>query len=127
MIIGVWFKWDDEDKLPPADLFNNYFHAAYDGDGNEQLIFDFDGPISCYSFYRGWTGYDFGSIVWADIREYSLGEDEKPEFPDVMFVCGHTQLEDKPIIRDWVADLDVRRPFVLNTETGKITEYKSGE
>ena len=121
LIAGIWFKWDDCDKLPPADLFNNFFHVAYDGEGNPDAQYNLEGPISAYSFYRGWGGYDFGSIVWADIREY----EGAPEYEDVMFICGHTQLRDKPIICDWVADLDVRRPFVLDTETGKIEEYET--
>lgn len=119
LIAGIWFKWDDCDKLPPADLFNNFFHVAYDGEGNPDAQYNFEGPISCYSFYRGWTGYDFGSMVWADIREYGT-----KEYDDVMFICGHTQLEEKPIILDYVADLDVRKPFVLDTETGEVKEYE---
>lgn len=117
VIAGVWFKWDDCDKLPDAWFFNNFFHAAYDGDGNPDLQYNFEGPIACYSLYRGWGGYKNGSIVWADIREYG-----EKEYDDVMFICGHTQLESDPIIEDYVADLDVRRPFVLDTETGEIKE-----
>jgi hypothetical protein len=75
-----------------------------------------------YSKYRGWGGWDYGSIVWADIREYN-----EPEFDDVVFVCGHTQLEDEPIIQEWVMDLDCRKPFVLDTETGNIKEFKKDE
>ena len=121
-VSGEWFAWDDTDKLPPADMFNNAFHKAYE-EGQEELRESFEYLIGVYSFYRGYGGWDYGSIVWADIREY--GNEEGVEFPDVMFVCGHTQLEDKPIITDWVADLDVRRPFVLDTETGKIEEYET--
>lgn len=121
-VSGEWFSWDDTDKLPPADMFNNAFHKAYE-EGQEELRESFEYLIGVYSFYRGYGGWDYGSIVWADIREY--GNEEGVEFPDVMFICGHTQLEDKPIITDWVADLDVRRPFVLDTETGKIEEYES--
>lgn len=115
------FKWDG-DELPSADYFNNMFHSAYDDGRNFDKKFtnDFETAIGIYSKYRGWDGWDSGSIVWADIREYS--NKDGIEYPDVMFICGHTQLEDRPIITDWVADLDVRRPFVLDTETGKIEE-----
>lgn len=122
-VSGEWFAWDDTDKLPPADMFNNAFHKAYE-EGQEELRESFEYLIGVYSFYRGYGGWDYGSIVWADIREY--GNEEGVEFPDVMFICGHTQLKDKPIIMDWVADLDVRRPFVMDTDTGKIEEYETG-
>ncbi len=121
-VSGEWFAWDDTDKLPPADMFNNAFHKAYEK-GQEELRESFEYLIGVYSFYRGYGGWDYGSIVWADIREY--GNEDGVEFPDVMFICGHTQLRDKPIVCDWVADLDVRRPFVLDTETGKIEEYET--
>lgn len=124
LITGIWFKWDDLDKLPEAWYFNNYFHVAYDGEGNPDAQFNVEGPLAAYSVYRGWGGYKCGSIVWADIREYANGEDLESEFENVMFICGHTQLNDEPIIKEWVADLDCRKPFVLDTETGKIEEYK---
>ena len=115
------FKWD-RDELPSADYFNNLFHTAYD-DGRSfdtKFTHDFETAIGIYSTYRGWYGRDYGSIVWADIREYGMG----PEYDNVVFICGHTQLEEEPIIEKWVMDLDVRRPFVLDTETGKVEEYK---
>lgn len=123
MIAGVWFKWDDCDKLPPADIFNNFLHVAYDGEGNEGARYNLEELISMYSFYRGWGGYDFGSIVWADIREYSKGATLGNEFENVVFVCGHTQLENEPIIKETIMDLDCRKPFVLDTETGEVKEY----
>lgn len=117
---GKLFKWDDIDVLPPADMFNNVLHVAYDGDDwNEDVASPLEFCLGRYSDYRGYSAWADGSIVWADIREYEGG----PEYEDVMFICGHTQLKDKPIITDWVADLDVRRPFILDTVTGKIEEY----
>lgn len=115
------FKWD-KDELPPAEKFNELFHAAYDDGRNFDLksTHDLEQALGIYSTYRGWDGWDYGSIVWADIREYGMG----PEYDDVVFVCGHTQLEEEPIIEKWVMDLDVRRPFVLDAETGEIEEYE---
>ena len=115
------FKWD-EDELPPAEKFNELFHAAYDDGRNFDLksTHDLERALGIYSTYRGWDGWDYGSIVWADIREYGMG----PEYDNVMFVCGHTQLDSEPIITEWVMDLDCRKPFVLDTETGKVEEYK---
>lgn len=120
------FKWDSN-ELPPVEYFNNLLHAAYDDGRNfdNKSTHDFERAIGAYSTFRGWDGWKDGSIVWADIREYARGGEFKSEYEDVMFVCGHTQLENEAIIREWVADLDVRRPFVLDTETGEITEYES--
>lgn len=120
------FKWDS-DELPPADYFNNLFHAAYDDERNfdTKSTQDFERAIGIYSIYRGWDGWDDGSIVWADIREYARGEEGtlNNDYDNVVFVCGHTQLENEPIIKEWVMDLDCRRPFVLDTETGEVKEY----
>ena len=118
-VAGEWFKWDDIDKLPSADMFNNAFHKRYSGDVDDVLHETFEYLIGVYSKYRGWGGWDYGSIVWADIREYN-----EPEFDDVVFVCGHTQLKNEPIIKGWVMDLDCRKPFVLDAETGIVEEYK---
>lgn len=112
-----WFKWDGN-ELPPADYFNNVFHAAYD-EYNRDVVDMLEEGLSVYSSYRGWFGEKAGSIIWADILEYS----GKPEYEDVMFICGHTQLKDKAIISEHVADLDVRMAFEIDEETGKIEEY----
>ena len=114
------FKWGS-DELPPADYFNNLLHAAYDDGRNfdTKSTHDFETAIGIYSLYRGWDGWDDGSIVWADIHEYG-----QREYEDVVFVCGHTQLKDEPFITDWVMDLDCRKAFILDTETGTVEEYK---
>lgn len=122
------FKWEG-DELPSADYFNNLLHAAYDNERNfdTRSTHDFELAIGAYSLYRGWDGWDNGSIVWADIREYARGMDEghlKSDYENVVFVCGHTQLENQPIITEWVMDLDCRKPFVLDTETGEVKEYE---
>lgn len=57
-----------------------------------------------------------GSMVWSDVRE---GDRESTYYQ----IFGHTQLESEPIITDKFACLDVRRPFILDTETKKIEEY----
>ncbi len=67
-------------------------------------------------------GYDkCGSPIWGDVREFMDGEDDKLEGYYQIF--GHTQLEFDPIITESFACLDVRRCFVLDTETGKIEDY----
>ena len=67
------------------------------------------------SWYRG--GYNsVGSCVWADLRESVKNE----LLPGYKQVVGHTQLNDKPYITDKIACVDVRRCFILDTETGEI-------
>ena len=119
------FKWDS-DELPPADYFNNQFHTAYDDERNinSKSTHDFENALSIYSIFRGWDGLDDGSIVWADIQEYMKAGVFKSDYENVVFVCGHTQLQEEPIITEWVMDLDCRKPFVLDTDTGKVEEYK---
>ena len=68
------------------------------------------------SYYRG--GYNYvGSCVWADIRE-SL---RNPLLADFQHIVGHTQLNETPYISPNVTCVDVRRCFLLDTETGNIT------
>lgn len=56
-----------------------------------------------------------GSLIWSDVRE---GDREETFYQ----IFGHTQLESRPFITEKCACLDVRRCFLLNTETKEITE-----
>lgn len=69
------------------------------------------------SLYRGGQN-SVGSCIWADIRE-SVGHDLIPNYKQVV---GHTQLNEKPYITDKIACLDVRRCFILDTNTGTIVD-----
>lgn len=73
-----------------------------------------------YSTYRGgWESY--GSMVWADVREWWSEKPHSNSFGDVQ-VFGHTQLDDKPInFWNTYYDLDVRRGFLIN-ENGDVCE-----
>ena len=69
------------------------------------------------SWYRG--GYNqVGSCVWADLRESLKHEPLHAK----RHIVGHTQLESKPYISDKIVCLDVRRCFILDTETGSIQD-----
>ena len=69
------------------------------------------------SYYRG--GYNYtGSCVWADIRE-SL---RHPMLPNIRHIVGHTQLSENPYTTDNVVCVDVRRCFILDTETNDIVD-----
>lgn len=71
------------------------------------------------SFLRG-GDQDTGSMVWSDARE---GDREETFYQ----IFGHTQLESMPFITKKYACLDVRRCFLLDTETKKITENNGTE
>lgn len=73
--------------------------------------------LACLSFYRGgWNAV--GSCVWADIRE-SLKHELLPEFHHIV---GHTQLEANPYRDKNITCVDVRRCFILDTETEEIVD-----
>ena len=73
--------------------------------------------LACLSFYRG--GYQrTGSCVWADLRE-SLKHELLEGYHHIV---GHTQLESKPYKADTITCVDVRRCFILDTETGEIAD-----
>ena len=67
------------------------------------------------SYERG--GWDkVGSCIWADIRESV----ENELYSDKRQIVGHTQMQEKPYITTKIACLDVRKCFILNTETNEI-------
>lgn len=73
--------------------------------------------LACLSFYRG--GYQkVGSCIWADIRE-SINHKLLEGYHHII---GHTQLESKPYKADTITCVDVRRCFILDTETGEIAD-----
>lgn len=73
-----------------------------------------------FSYYRGGLE-NIGSMVWADVREHESGEKGEDS---VYQIFGHTQLIDSPIIDKSFADLDCRKPFQINEETGELKELK---
>ena len=64
----------------------------------------------------GWS--KVGSCIWADIRESV----ENELYSDKRQIVGHTQLSERPYITSKIACLDVRRCFILDTETNEIME-----
>lgn len=76
--------------------------------------------LNQYSAYRG--GYEsYGSMVWADIREWWSDKPLKSPYGDAQ-VFGHTQLKDSAInFYDTYYCVDVRRAFRIN-ENGEVCE-----
>lgn len=95
-----------------VSLFNNAW---------ESQNFEILDTLKIYDIYRGWGGFDYGSLIWADAREWGNNEGVGQEGFGYM-VFGHTQLEEKPYISDKFADLDVRKAFYINSE-GEIKEF----
>lgn len=132
---GILRDWDEEvrrtfkieknvegDKPISCTEYNKLFH---DSILNKDV---FNNLLNMISYYRG--GYDmYGSIVWADIREFAnkyYGEkkiENKSSFSDIIQIVGHTQLAENAIsINDKVYCLDVRQPFYIDVE-GNVRNY----
>ena len=80
-----------------------------------------------YSFYRGWGGGDYGSLVWADAREWF----QKQHMSDVKneaygyAVVGHTHLS-RPVFMENMAFIDTCEAYYINSE-GEVKKYYEQE
>lgn len=79
--------------------------------------------LGVYDYYRGYCGAKYGSPVWSDIRSWVR---VTPEETFGYNIVGHTQLDEKPLVLDQIADLDVRRAFYLDSE-GRLRDFDSEE
>ena len=70
------------------------------------------------SHWRGGWRSNYGSLVWADAREWMQDKEKAYGFS----VVGHTQLKNH-VIEDNFAFLDSRNCFYLN-ENGKFIKFK---
>lgn len=97
----------NEDNV--VDYFNNAYYTE------EPHVIN---SLGMYDLYRGYGGYDFGSLVWADVHSW-LGEYDGYGYQ----VFGHTQLEHGcgGIIKENFAMLDSAEPFIIN-ELGELTK-----
>lgn len=79
--------------------------------------------LALYSFYRGSSFYKYGSLIWADAREW----DGKDNVGYGFNVVGHTQMKE-PYINNEInmAFLDCKKCFVLD-EKGNFQEYGNEE
>lgn len=73
--------------------------------------------------YSRWGRCRYGSPIWNDVDDFDRGKEELPGYYQIF---GHTQQEYGPVITDYYACLDCRRPFVL-TEDGNLKEFKNPE
>lgn len=102
------------DKITEENVVD-YFNNAYFTEDPKVI-----NSLGMYDGFRGWGGYDYGSIVWADIHSWLIRDFDGYAYN----VVGHTQLEHGcgGIIEENVADLDSAEPFIIN-DLGELKKY----
>lgn len=119
-ILKGWVKlvWGEEDMnregFNVVDELNNAWFVGHYG------ILD---SLGIYDRYRGWGGFLYGSPIWSDIRSWVK---VTPEETYGFNIVGHTQCNEKPVIFETIADLDVRKAFYLDDE-GNIRDYETDD
>ena len=98
-------------QLDPVKQLNNAWLT-----NNEEVL----QSLGVYSHYRGWCGYDFGSPIWADIREFII--DDIEPYGDIT-ICGHSQVKVGPFISGNIIDIDSREAYIL-TSNCKVDKYE---
>jgi hypothetical protein len=88
------------------------FNKAYEEDSYGIME-----SLALFSHWRGGWRANYGSLVWADAREWLQDNEEAYGFS----IVGHTQLRE-PIIENKFAFIDSRECFTLNND-GKIEKY----
>lgn len=103
---GLYKEWMDKYELSLDDLkdYKTFLKNRWE-------------TLQQVSYERG--GWDrVGSCIWADIRESVNNE----LYSDKRQIVGHTQMQENPYITTKIACLDVRKCFILDTETDEINE-----
>lgn len=101
---GVYLDWLKSNQLNIDDLldFKTFLKEQWE-------------TLEVLSSYRG--GWDsVGSCIWADIRE-SI---ENTVLPGYYHIVGHTQLSENLYQSKNISCVDVRRCFILDTDTKEI-------
>jgi predicted phosphodiesterase len=113
----VKFAFPDEYEFIDDNNVVTYFNNAYLTEEPKVIK-----SLGMYDKYRGLYGYDYGSIVWADIYSW-LSMQKYDGYGDYQIV-GHTQLVHGSggLIDDKIADLDSSEAFVI-TDEGEIKQY----
>ena len=99
-----------------VELFNKSYHDENYG------ILD---SLGMYSYFRGRYGGQYGSLIWADAREWFTG-DEDSSIKNEAYgysVIGHTLLS-KPHIEEKFAFLDTMQAFIID-DKGIIYPYNN--
>jgi predicted phosphodiesterase len=109
---------DEVNEENVVDLFNTYYK-----EGNYGII----DSLGKYSYFRGWGGGDFGSLVWADAREWFQTQEDSEEKNEAygIAVVGHTHISHPKFIEN-IAFLDTADAYYINSD-GDIKKYYSDE
>ena len=106
---------DEVNEKNVVTLFNNALR-----DENYGIL----NSLGYYSRFRGRFGGDYGSIIWADAREWFIGQDTLHTDNEAygFSIVGHTMLS-KPHITENIAFLDTQEAHCL-LENGEILTFK---
>ena len=118
-ILKGWVRsvWGEEAESPDFKVVDRL--------NNAWLVDDWNilGRLGDYDTYRGWGGFQYGSPVWSDIRSWvKVTPDETYGFN----IVGHTQLDDRQVVLDQIADLDCRKVFYIDDQ-GVLRSYDNDE
>lgn len=118
-ILKGWARsvWGDEVDDTDFNVVSRLNNAWLDNDWN---ILD---RLGDYDTYRGWSGLQYGSPVWSDIRSWIR---VTPEETYGFNIVGHTQLDDRQVVLDQIADLDCRKVFYIDDQ-GALRSYDNDE
>lgn len=111
----VQYAFPDEFDSITEENVVDYFNNAYFTEDPKVI-----NSLGMYDAYRGYGGYDYGSIVWADMHSWM-----KDDYDGYAYnIVGHTQLEHGcgGLITDKVADLDSAEAFIING-VGEIKKF----
>lgn len=119
----IWYKADryvfGERFKPTAKAFNSLLHSD-DNRTRGSLV----SALSEYSYYRG--GYEsYGSMVWADIREFVLPRTTKNSEKKIQIV-GHTSLKQAIKVNNNMYCLDCLKSFYID-DKGVVRYYDTDE
>ena len=118
-ILKGWVKsvWGDEADDTDFNVVSRLNNAWL---GNDWNILD---RLGDYDTYRGWSGFQYGSPVWSDIRSWIR---VTPEETYGFNIVGHTQLDDRQVVLNQIADLDCRKVFYIDDQ-GALRSYDTDE
>lgn len=114
---GVHSEWfHDITEYDPDDI-SEYLNRMYEEDYDRLKRY-----LKRISSYRGGWTYNYGSCIWADVREFIKKNPDMPEFDNTYQIFGHTLLSNEHISRKWFSCVDVRNAFRLHEENGQLEQ-----
>lgn len=115
---GVHSEWFNAITEYIPDDISKYLNRMYEEDYNKLKKY-----LKRMSYYRSnWTLYNYGSCIWADVREFMKKNQDEPEFSNTYQIFGHTRLVHEHISSKWFSCVDVRNAFRLHEENGQLEQ-----